>query len=1032
MITTTVLDYPDTTFFHNLKVMNPISCWATIFPPHNCENNQMVADGDILKFIQKPIGEYLHWQTVRYSVTNCITIKTKLRQESPNGPLLSPLGPLNVSIDNKYAFINDQTIVWTVPPHPPKSCFETDLIAQGDGNMTQLDEHTGRILDHTQQLEIIINTTEINTICDKSLMFYAVKGLPNTYVSFTRLNATKRLRPTLPPRRPSRAIRKVGAGSYSGSLRPSLQSNLCVNAIDGNILLLTCRTLYDEQSMNEDSGQDFSVRSNGQIELTNTSLCIDLAGHRNLLKLNPCDRDCTADPLLDNALGDTRTCVGTTRWLVNKTRTANAYTEASFRLHTRVDGNTLCIRAMDADQTVERPHTGIINILPCREGNLRDYWFFQPNIYEQRIDPDSRVPFSSTAAAPVDSRADSEKEAEKEQTSSLSSGGEEENIPFLPKGGEEEGVDEQEKGKSSLPVDEHEKGKSPLPVDEQEKRKSSPPNEEEEKRSSLLPPQQDVQEEEKDSSLLPPQQDVQDNETDSSLLPPQQEVQEEEKDSSLLPPQRDESDESSTQSPPEEEMNPLLPPLSPSFTLPPDHSTSGMSPSSPTITLPTLSTSVAPTHMHTSTTAVPVPVRTTALHAPVPPTTAPTAPAPVMPSNTTSSALSTSVKPTSIVKPTAPLFRASSTIAPTPVSPPLSPKTTVNPPSTTTSAPPSSPTTTKRAESRSNSSLASNKKWDDLDNLPDYDSIQVERDEYDRDINGTDGKPFIQRELSSNRLALDSSGAPFMTGADQRIQTDLYRKHWEQEESTAPSIEAHQLERSVLEGSEREKKRARLRARAVQIEEFNLLLHAQDQFLQGQITDHENVLANEIRDSYCTILDMKKFQSILLASMDPLLTAKSLGLDSCNAIVGQGESLILQVCLTVAVEVTAKQTSCGSEPVAYIGNDTYGLSPSGYSLIPFLPCIHRHSYVTLNSRPHRYVNNKWVEQEPVIHLNNLDLVAKFHEVFLNMPNLTDHHPTMTHNLWMASSLRLKKPVFSTISHPGSVTSSILLSELFPF
>jgi len=282
-----------------------------------------------------------------------------------------------------------------------------------------------------------------------------------------------------------------------------------------------------------------------------------------------------------------------------------------------------------------------------------------------------------------------------------------------------------------------------------------------------------------------------------------------------------------------------------------------------------------------------------------------------------------------------------------------------------------------------------------LDNLPDYDSIQVERDEYDRDINGTDGKPFIQRELSSNRLALDSSGAPFMTGADQRIQTDLYRKHWEQEESTAPSIEAHQLERSVLEGSEREKERARLRARAVQIEEFNLLLHAQDQFLQGQITDHENVLANEIRDSYCTILDMKKFQSILLASMDPLLTAKSLGLDSCNAIVGQGESLILQVCLTVAVEVTAKQTSCGSEPVAYIGNDTYGLSPSGYSLIPFLPCIHRHSYVTLNSRPHRYVNNKWVEQEPVIHLNNLDLVAKFHEVFLNMPNLTDHHPTIT-------------------------------------
>jgi len=104
--------------------------------------------------------------------------------------------------------------------------------------MIQLDEYTGRIIDPTQQLEIIINTTEINTVCYKSIMFYDVKGLLNTYVSFTRLNITKRLRPTLPPRRSARALRKVGTGSTNGSLRPSLQRNLRVNAIDGNILLL--------------------------------------------------------------------------------------------------------------------------------------------------------------------------------------------------------------------------------------------------------------------------------------------------------------------------------------------------------------------------------------------------------------------------------------------------------------------------------------------------------------------------------------------------------------------------------------------------------------------------------------------------------------------------------------------------------------------------------------------------------------------------------------------------------------------------
>ncbi len=72
----------------------------------------MVADGEIVKFIQKPIWDNLHWQTFRYSVTNYITAKIKLCQKSPNGPLLSPLGPLNVSIDNKYAFMI-KTIVWT-------------------------------------------------------------------------------------------------------------------------------------------------------------------------------------------------------------------------------------------------------------------------------------------------------------------------------------------------------------------------------------------------------------------------------------------------------------------------------------------------------------------------------------------------------------------------------------------------------------------------------------------------------------------------------------------------------------------------------------------------------------------------------------------------------------------------------------------------------------------------------------------------------------------------------------------------------
>jgi len=352
------------------------------------------------------------------------------------------------------------------------------------------------------------------------------------------------------------------------------------------------------------------------------------------------------------------------------------------------------------------------------------------------------------------------------------------------------------------------------------------------------------------------------------------------------------------------------------------------------------------------------------------------------------------VKSTTIIQSTTQSIIASTTIAPTARPQSLSPTSTVVTQSTTTHAPPSSPPMVKSPVGKINASLASNEKWDHLNNLPDYDSFTDNRDEYDHEINGTDGKPFTQRELSSSQLALDSSGAPFLSGADHRIQTELYRKEWEKEESTSPSVEAHQLERSVLEASEREEERAKMRARAVQIEEFNLLLHAQDQFLQGQITNHENVLANENRDIYCTVLEIKKFQAIQLASMDPLLTAKSLGLGNCSAVIGEGESLILQECQSVAVEVTTKQTSCGFEPAAYIGNDTYALSPSGFSLIPFLPCIHRNSYATLNSRPHKFINNQWVEQEPVVHLHNLNLIGKFREVFLNMLNFSDHYHTV--------------------------------------
>ncbi len=53
-----------------------------------------------------------------YSVVNCLAQDIEIRQESTDGPLLSPFESHNVSLKNKHLIVNHNTIVWRIPNVP--------------------------------------------------------------------------------------------------------------------------------------------------------------------------------------------------------------------------------------------------------------------------------------------------------------------------------------------------------------------------------------------------------------------------------------------------------------------------------------------------------------------------------------------------------------------------------------------------------------------------------------------------------------------------------------------------------------------------------------------------------------------------------------------------------------------------------------------------------------------------------------------------------------------------------------------------
>lgn len=371
VISWTYFEAQDTVFYRDVAKVYPPECWLTVYPPYHCNGNEMKGDDNMRRYIQKPIGDGKRFNTVVHEVINCVTQRVVLKAACPTCEIISPLGPLkNVSLSDRVAYINDVVVVGQIPHLPPSTCEETDLIKEGVGNMSKISDKIGRIIDYKSQIEIIFNTTETDKLCNKNESYFDVKGVPNSYITVAALEVEKKNETS----RMTRSIRIAGEPlRKNGSMRPISDSRLCLTAIDSMVFVRKCKPQTREQALYDESGQEFTYRDDELLELTNSSMCVTYNESVRAVKLAQCS--------------------DAYRWVFNETQTSNQLTADAFRLHSIYRDNVLCLNAPSAytDISIDSPEP--VRVIPCAYGNLKDFWYFQMNVFEQQSDPNEREMF---------------------------------------------------------------------------------------------------------------------------------------------------------------------------------------------------------------------------------------------------------------------------------------------------------------------------------------------------------------------------------------------------------------------------------------------------------------------------------------------------------------------------------------------------------------------------------------------------------------------------------------------------------------
>ena len=107
-------------------------------------------------------------------------------------------------------------------------------------------------------------------------------------------------------------------------------------------------------------------------------------------------------------------------------------------------------------------------------------------------------------------------------------------------------------------------------------------------------------------------------------------------------------------------------------------------------------------------------------------------------------------------------------------------------------------------------------------------------------------------------------------------------------------------------------------------------------FKVGIETDMSNTLADEIRRVYCEVAATKRRQLIIMSHLSPLLAASTLGSETpCARIKGKGETLLLQQCTHIKVNLTVVNTNCGPQPQFELKEKNYTIGLDGWSIHNF-------------------------------------------------------------------------------------------------
>ena len=203
-------------------------------------------------------------------------------------------------------------------------------------------------------------------------------------------------------------------------------------------------------------------------------------------------------------------------------------------------------------------------------------------------------------------------------------------------------------------------------------------------------------------------------------------------------------------------------------------------------------------------------------------------------------------------------------------------------------------------------------------------------------------------------------------------------------------------------------------------------------FIRNTAVDDENILAKAIKSLQCESQQSRFFRAISTAQWNGWLAAKQLGYPNCSRLIPVGATARLEVCNISFLEISAKETICGPQPLI---NENLTISVNGFETTRFSNCYHKGNIVNFNGEPYSYDNNDWKKIEQRMPFSNKGFVNKFVytadnslETFVNMDasnvNIADHVSTLADIMAIINEHQAD----STVRRPHAISALIPVHE----